>query len=133
MKESLLIYSSAGTRCGFVASSRRRGLKIRSSIILLFIVPTYLFGQRQEELKLRPDILRFGDGVLYTCSAPTRWNGKDWLVLGGLVAGTTALTFLDQPVRDFWKNKNGRLMDGLERVGYHYGKPYTALAFTGGF
>jgi membrane-associated phospholipid phosphatase len=113
-------------------SARHPGRKFQSALIVVLLLPTLLFGQRQE-VTYRPDILRFGDGVLYTYSSPARWDGKDWAVLGGLVAATTALTFLDHPVQEFWQNKDCPLLDGLERVGYHYGKPYTAFAFTGGF
>lgn len=105
--------------------------KLHPVFVLLLLLPTLLFGQ-QEDIRFRPDVLRFGDGVLHTFSAPARWNGKDWLVLGGLVAGTTALTFMDQPVRNFWQRHDNRFLDGVERVGYHYGKPYSAIGFTAG-
>jgi membrane-associated phospholipid phosphatase len=107
------------------------GGKFYAFLILIFLLPTMVCGQG--ELRYKPDALRLVDGVLHTYSAPARWNGKDWLILGGLVAGTTALTFIDQPVRNFWQSHDNQFMDGVERVGYHYGKPYTALAVTGGF
>ncbi|MGC1242008.1 MAG: phosphatase PAP2 family protein [Chryseosolibacter sp.] len=109
---------------------RSRATKFACTFLL--VLPIVVSGQ-QQDLEFRPDVLRFGDAVLHTYTAPARWKQKDWLVLGGLVAGTTALTFLDQPVRDFWQKQDGQFMDGLERVGYHYGKPYAAMAFTGGF
>ncbi|HET9486822.1 MAG TPA: phosphatase PAP2 family protein [Chryseosolibacter sp.] len=110
----------------------RWGRRTGHTLIFLLLSPALLVAQ-QADVAFKPDILRFGDGVLHTYSAPARWKGKDWLVLGGIVAGTSALTFLDQPVRGFWQNKDSGFLDGLERVGYHYGKPYTAFAFTGGF
>lgn len=110
---------------------RLAGGKFNALLILIFLLPTLVCGQR--ELRHRPDPLRFVDGVLHTYSAPARWDGKDWLILGGLVAGTTALTFLDQPVRDFWQSHDNRFLDGVERVGYYYGKPYSAVAVTGAF
>jgi len=134
MKESLLICSGETTAfCGLTECPRRHGPKMQSAFILFFLLPAFVYAQRQEQLQLRPDILRFGDGVVYTFTSPARWDGKDWLVLGGLVAGTTALTFLDEPVRDFWQGQDNQFMDGLERVGYHYGKPYTAIGVTAGF
>ena len=105
---------------------------VRSSIALVIIMPSFLYGQT-DSLRKRPDVLRFADGVVYTTASPARWDGRDWIVLGGFLAGTAALTMVDQPVQNFWKNHNNRFLDGVERVGYHYGKPYSAVAFTGGF
>ena len=101
----------------------------------LILVSVFLsasaFGQR-DSVALRPDPFRFADGVLFTLSSPARWDQKDWLVLGGLVAGTAALTFIDQPVRHFWQSRDNQFLNGVERIGYHYGKPYTAAGLTAG-
>jgi membrane-associated phospholipid phosphatase len=40
---------------------------------------------------------------------------------------------LDEPLNNYLKGKDCQFLDGLERVGYHYGKPYSAIAITGGF
>ncbi|SEK21440.1 phosphatase PAP2 family protein [Parapedobacter koreensis] len=79
------------------------------------------------------DFLRFGDGFLYTVSSPVRWKGNDWLKAGGVVAGTALLTLVDKPVRNFWMDQDSKLLDGIERVGFHYGKPYAAFYGMGGF
>lgn len=100
--------------------------------ILLLLVPTRSYGQK-DSLRYRPDAIRFVDGALYTFSSPARWNGRELMMLGGILAGTTALTFIDQPVRNFWQGHDNRFMDGVERVGYHYGKPYSAFGVTAGF
>lgn len=105
---------------------------IRSVVFIAVILPSSLFGQG-DSLRRNADVFRFADGVLHTFSAPARWDGRDWAVLSGLVLGTSALTFSDQPVRSFWQSQDNRFLDGLERVGYHYGKPYTAVGITGGF
>ena len=101
----------------------------------LILVSVFLsasaFGQR-DSVTLRPDVFRFADGVLFTVSSPLRWDRKDWLVLGGLMAGTAALTFVDQPVRHFWQSRDNQFLNGVERVGYHYGKPYTAVGLSAG-
>lgn len=86
-----------------------------------------------DTLRQRPDVLRFVDGVTFTLSSPARWDSRDWLTLGGLVGGTAALSFLDQPVRAFWQKHDNDFLDGVERVGYHYGKPYSAVGITAGF
>ena len=105
---------------------------VRSFFVLLTVMPSFVYGQA-DSLRKRPDVLRFADGVVYTVVSPARWDGRDWLVLGGFLAGTAALTMVDQPVHNFWGDHNNRFLDGVERVGYHYGKPYSAVAFTGGF
>jgi membrane-associated phospholipid phosphatase len=91
-----------------------------------------LFGQG-DTLRKRPDVLRFADGVLYTSTAPGRWEGKDWLLFGGVVATTAALLVVDEPLHRFWVKQDSRFLDGIERIGYHYGKPYSAVTFTAGF
>lgn len=101
-------------------------------ILVLVFISSAAFGQL-DSVRLRPDVMRFADGVLFTVSSPVRWDKRDWLVLGGLVAGTSALTFVDQPVRHFWQSRDNRFLNGIERVGYHYGKPYTAFGVTAGF
>ena len=34
---------------------------------------------------------------------------------------------------NFWIKQDSRFLDGVNTVGYHYGKPYSAFLFTGGF
>lgn len=133
MKESPRYSGASSGSYRIIPPSSLGRWNFRSLLILCLLLPSCLSAQWQEEARLRPDILRFGDGVLYTFSAPGRWGGKDWIVLGGLVAGTTALTFLDEPVRGFWLEQDNRFMDGLGRIGYHFGKPYTAMSATAGF
>lgn len=37
-------------------------------------------------------------------TAPARFDGKDWLVAGGLLAGAGALFALDENIKDFWQD-----------------------------
>jgi membrane-associated phospholipid phosphatase len=101
--------------------------------VLLFAFPTIAHAQTDTVQVKRLDIVRGVDVIAYTFTSPVRWKGNDWLKLGGVVAGTAALSLLDEPVRNFLKGKDCKFLDGFERVGYHYGKPYSAVAFTGGF
>src|SRR5687767_4279875 len=100
--------------------------------VAFFILPILTHAQVDSVAIERWDITRGVDGVLYTFAAPARWKGKDWIKLGGIVAGTAAITLLDEPVRNFWKQQDSKVMDGFERIGYHYGKPYAAVGLTGG-
>ncbi len=101
-------------------------------LILAFIIPSLSYGQRVDSIR-QADTFRFVDGMVYTYTSPLRWKGKDWLKLGGVLAGTAALTLADQPIRNFWINQNSPFLDKVNTIGYHYGKPYTAFFFTGGF
>jgi membrane-associated phospholipid phosphatase len=100
--------------------------------LLLLFMPSLGFSQQRDSIK-RADVMRFADGVFKTYSAPARWKGKDWARLGGLIGGTAALTLADQPIRRFWNDQSGDFLDQVNTIGYHYGKPYTAFLFTGGF
>jgi membrane-associated phospholipid phosphatase len=101
--------------------------------VLIFLLSPAALHAQVDSLRKRPDVFRFADGVVYTFASPARWDGKDWLVLGGMLAGTTAITLVDQPVRDFWLHQDNTFLDGVERIGYHYGKPYSAVGLTAGF
>jgi membrane-associated phospholipid phosphatase len=105
---------------------------MRICLLILFLLPGTLRAQHVDSIR-QTDAFRFVDGMVYTYTSPARWKGKDWLRLGGVLAGTAALTLADQPVRKFWTNQNSPFLDGVNTVGYHYGKPYTAFLFTGGF
>lgn len=86
----------------------------------------------QDSLQRSTDLYRFGDGIAHTLAGPGRWKGKDWLKVGGVLALTAAATLVDEPLRDFWRGESSVFMDGVERVGFYYGKPYSAAAITGG-
>jgi len=101
--------------------------------VILAAFPTLVQAQIDTIYIERQDIVRGVDAVMFTFTSPVRWKGNDWLKVGGIVAGTAALTLLDEPVRNYLKGKDCKFLDGFERVGYHYGKPYSAAAFTGGF
>lgn len=79
------------------------------------------------------DAVRFVDASAYTFTSPIRWKGKDWLKVGGVLGGTALLTLVDKPVRSFWQKRDSKVWDGVERAGFHYGKPYAAFIMTGGF
>lgn len=101
-------------------------------IIIFFLPPSHVFSQ-VDSSRRRPDVIRFADGVVFTLASPARWDGHDWLLLGGVLAGTAALTFGDEPMREFFQKQDNRFLDGVERMGYHYGKPYSVVGFTAGF
>jgi membrane-associated phospholipid phosphatase len=105
---------------------------MRKLFLILLIIPSTLQAQQLDSIR-QSDPLRLVDGMIFTYTSPVRWKGKDWLKLGGVLAGTALLSMADDPVRNFWLKQDSPFLDGVNTVGYHYGKPYTALLFTGGF
>ena len=64
-------------------------------------------------------------------SSPAKFETKDW-VYGGLVLAATGITFLaDNNIRDNFKNIHSRFLDNLSDVGYNYGNAAYAVAFSG--
>jgi membrane-associated phospholipid phosphatase len=101
--------------------------------VALLLLPFFSNAQMDSVHVRRSDLIRGMDGVAYTITSPVRWKAKDWITLGGVAATCASITLLDEPVRDFFQNKHdSKFLDGFERVGYHYGKPYSAVAITGG-
>ena len=100
-------------------------------VILLMLVP--MFASAQRDSVRRNDVIRFADGVIHTYTRPLHWKGSDWLKFGAIVGGTTALTLADQPIRKAWSGVDHNILDQVNIVGYHYGKPYSAFLFSGGF
>ena len=101
--------------------------------MVLFTLPILSNAQIDTVRVKQLDIVRGVDGVVYTFTSPARWKGKDFVTVGGVIATTAALTLLDEPVRHFLQDKECKFLNAFERVGYHYGKPYSAVAITGGF
>lgn len=100
-------------------------------LFVLFILPSVALAQ-YDSVK-RPDAIRFADGVFHTLSSPVRWKATDWTKFGVIMGGTAVLSFADKPTRSFWNNQEGKALDRVNSLGYHYGKPYCAFIFSAGF
>lgn len=98
--------------------------------VVLMLVP--LLGYAQVDSVRRADVLRFADGVIHTYTSPLRWKKNNWAEFSAVVVGTAALTLADEPLRKFWSDKNDIVLDRVDRVGYHYGKPYCGFFLAGG-
>lgn len=101
--------------------------------VACLFLPCVVIAQVDTVHVQRWDPLRVVDGAVYTLTAPARWKGKDFVKAGAVVVGTAAISLLDEPVRKFWSGKKSDLLDEFQRVGNHYGKPYSAVAVTSGF
>ena len=99
-------------------------------VCLAALVP---YGSTAQLAKKRSDLYKFGDGVIYSYSRPLHWKGNDLAKFAGLVGVTAAASLLDRPVKRLFENRNDNILNAIERTGYHFGKPYSAFIFTGGF
>ncbi len=68
----------------------------------------------------------------YVLTNPLRWHGKDWLVLGSVVASTGAIFFADEEAHDFFRRNQSEAGNKISRFGEEYGEPLTAVIATGG-
>lgn len=106
---------------------------MHKTILFFLAVASLHVCNGQDTVRRNPDVLRFSKGVLYTYSGPARWNKNQWLGFGAVVGGAGLLMLVDEPVQEFWANQNSKFLDRLERVGFHYGKPYSAFTATSVF
>jgi membrane-associated phospholipid phosphatase len=106
---------------------------MRRILVVCFLLPCLATAQIDTLYVKQWDVVRVLDGTAYTLTSPARWKGKDFIKVGAVAVGTVAISLLDQPVREFWDGKESKLLNNLERIGNHYGKPSTAVAITSGF
>jgi membrane-associated phospholipid phosphatase len=71
--------------------------------------------------------------TLATLGAPLHWNGKEWLMFGGIAAGVTAVGFaFDVPMRDKTQHHQTSTLDDLTKVVEPFGAEYS-LAVIGAY
>jgi membrane-associated phospholipid phosphatase len=101
--------------------------------VVCFFLPYLATAQIDTVYVNQWDVVRVVDATAFTLTSPARWKGKDFIKVGAVVAGTAAISFLDEPMRNFWRGKKSNVLDEFQRIGNHYGKPYSAVAITSGF
>ena len=105
--------------------------------VLLFILCTLSVSDslraQDKDTLIRSDLYRFADATVYTYARPIHWQKKEWMIFGGFVAGTAALTLLDKPTKRLFERTRRHFPGEIEAIGYHYGKPYSAVIFTSAF
>jgi membrane-associated phospholipid phosphatase len=70
-------------------------------------------------------------GAGHVLTSPLRWRGTNWAIFGSALAGTFALSFVDEPANDLMLRNRSRLADNLKDLGIEYGEPQTAIVLTG--
>lgn len=81
----------------------------------------------------RPDIIRFADVSFRNVISPFQSTKKGLVKAGIVLLATSASTFLDGPINKYLINRNDPVLNVVNDVGNHYGKPYSAFIVTGGF
>lgn len=105
---------------------------MRILLAILYVISFSVSLHAQDTLA-HSDLYRFADATVSTYARPIHWKKKDWMTLGGFLAGTAGLTLVDEPAKQFFERKHAHFPNELADVGYHYGKPYSAVAFTSVF
>lgn len=102
------------------------------SLMLLIMIFYGTHAQSGDTLsRSRSDVFHFVEGSATIFTAPIHRPKRFFTRAGFTIVGTALLMTVDEPVREFWQNQDNPFLDRLERVGYHYGKPYSAFTFTG--
>jgi membrane-associated phospholipid phosphatase len=78
------------------------------------------------------DGLKFLRGAGYILSAPVRWNGSDWLMLGGAGVGTAAVSGLDIDGRLFMQKHQTTLNNSLATAAEQYGNGFNMIGLSAG-
>jgi len=113
-------------------------LRFKLTAILLF---TIIFSQsltaQQDRVSsssgnFATDVSSVICGAGHVLTAPVRWHGKDWAIFGSVLAGTFALSWLDEPFDDLMQRNRSQVADDLTELGIEYGEPRTVVVLTGG-
>lgn len=76
---------------------------------------------------------QFGNETWSFIRQPTRWDGRDWLTLGVVTAGTVVVMQADQPIRDAVLRDQRYYNSVPIEFGRIWGEFYTPIVLFGGF
>lgn len=108
-------------------------MRIFPLVLIALSCTTPLVSFAQSDSIRRPDVIRFADGVFKNVISPFYSTKKGRVNAGIILLATSASTFLDRPINKFLINRKDPVLNVVNDVGYHYGKPYSAFIVTGGF
>jgi membrane-associated phospholipid phosphatase len=81
---------------------------------------------------MESDGLKFLQGAGHILSAPVRWNGSDWLALGGVGVGTAAVSGLDIDGRLFMQKHQTTGNNTLATAAEQYGNGFNMIGLSAG-
>ncbi|WP_461532829.1 phosphatase PAP2 family protein [Sinomicrobium sp.] len=113
-------------------------------VILLLVSEVKSYAQESETLFDRDTVSKqtlwqmfkydgasiFG-GMGYAYSRPFHWKGDDWLVFGGVMAGTGLVFLADQGTSKFFMNQADDIPGVIRDYGWYYGSPQNNYMLTG--
>ena len=69
-----------------------------------------------------------------TATFPVRWNKKQWIAFGGVVAGATVLYIFDNNIRNFFQAHRSPGLDNVSKYGFEpWGSGLYTVPFVAGF
>lgn len=78
------------------------------------------------------DAKYIGKSIGHSLTRPLHWKGDDFGKLGILIAGTAALTIVDEQIRDISQNNKDEVPEVFKDFGWYFGNPQNYfLANTG--
>jgi len=103
-----------------------------SALAILMTLPNSMLAQSSGPQKFVTDVSHVIGGAGHVLTSPARWQSKDWAIFGSVLAGTFALSYLDEPFEDLMRRNRSSFADDLTEIGIEYGEPRTAIVLTGG-
>jgi membrane-associated phospholipid phosphatase len=108
---------------------------LRDGAFLLLFISSGLMAQSNQPSslagKFAADVSQVVGGTTHVLTSPFHWRSKDWAIFGSILAGTFALSYLDEPVDDLLLRNANSFSDQLADFGIEYGEPRTAVVVTG--
>lgn len=108
-------------------------------IFFLFLFGLSLHNYAQvDSLKLNGSYLKhYYTDARDMVISPIKWQGRDWAKFGLVAGATTALLFLDEPIRDFVQDNHNEKIGGfshgfLDPLGSQYSLGLAASFYLGG-
>lgn len=78
-------------------------------------------------ITIRNDGLTALNAAGHVLTAPTTWDGADWLMVGGVVGATTSCFLLDDEALDLMRRNQSSFNKSATRVAVEYGSGYFAV------
>ncbi|BDQ04290.1 phosphatase PAP2 family protein [Ignavibacterium sp.] len=112
-------------------------MKFFLSALIIFNISVYsqiidsTVNSSQDFPTLNDDIKSFFNTGKNIFQAPSKFDNKDWITFGSLIALTASATLLDEDNREFWLNNKSQTLDYISEFGRIYGEISYAGIFAG--
>lgn len=79
------------------------------------------------------DVSDVGKSIIYTYERPFKWKKKEWGTLGAVLGTAVAISFIDEPVNDFFRRNQSKYLNPFADFGDFVGQPEHQGPFLLGF